>query len=124
MSTASQHPKIQKSKKIEGWTLAIYGAIGAIAPDILLFYSKRWTMPSLTFHWGQYIGVTVLYIVLAAFVATIFPYGRQRKPWKAFGVGVSLPVIISGLASLGNNHVINPRGAELAGTFWDLLAFL
>jgi len=55
---------------------AILGAVGAIAPDIVLFYSKRWSMPSLTFDPYMYLAATILYVSLAAVVAGIYPYRR------------------------------------------------
>ncbi len=104
------------------WELAFYGAFGAVAPDIVLLYTKRWSMPSLTFSLTQYVTVTGLYLLLAAIVATAFPYGKQPTRWKAFVLGVCLPVVISGLASLHKGIVVAPRGSQLAGSLWDLLA--
>ena len=102
--------------------LWLFGALGAIAPDIVLLYSKRWTMPSLTFDVWMYAGATALYLGLAAVVASIYPYGRNPSPWKAFALGVGLPVLISSLASLQHGTVISPRGEIIPGTFWDLLS--
>src|SRR4051812_30016685 len=36
------------------WKLALAGASGAIAPDALLLYSKRFTQPHLSFDWRLY----------------------------------------------------------------------
>lgn len=102
--------------------LGACAAVGAIAPDILILYSKRWTMPSLTFDPWMYIFASALYIVLAATVAMIYPFGRGVSSWKAFAVGVTLPLVISGLASLQRGVVIAPRGDTIEGTLWDILS--
>ncbi len=102
--------------------LALYGAIGAIAPDILILYSKRWTMSGLAFSWFQYGIATLLYVVLAAIVATIFPYKGKPSRWKAFVVGICLPVFISGIAYFGRAQLVSPRSGQIVGTLWDLLS--
>ena len=101
---------------------ALYGAAGAIAPDVLILYSKRFIEPSLAFNWLQYLLATLMYVSLAALVATIYPYGRHPTAWKAFAVGVGLPLLISGLATLGKPQVLVPRGEVLPGSFVDLIA--
>jgi hypothetical protein len=102
--------------------LGAFAAVGAIAPDILILYSKRWTMPSLTFDPWMYVFASALYMVLAATVAMIYPFGRGVSPWRAFAVGVTLPLLVSGLASLQRGVVIAPRGDTIEGTLWDLLS--
>jgi hypothetical protein len=102
-------------------TLAFYGALGAVAPDIMILYSKRWTMPSLTFEPSQYAIATALYIFLAAIVATIYPYRNRASTWKAFVVGVGLPTIMSGAMSLQGLIALSPRGQSIPGTVWDLV---
>jgi hypothetical protein len=99
-----------------------FGAIGALAPDIVLLYSKRWTMPSLTFDPYMYTIATVLYLGLAAIVSAIYPYKRKPYSWKAFGLGVALPVVISALASIDRATIIFPRGVSYPGSLHDLLA--
>jgi len=105
------------------WNLAVYGVAGAAAPDILLLFSKRWSMPGVTFHPWQYASVSLLYFSLSALVASIFPYRGAATPWKAFAVGVGLPVIISGAASLASGYPVAPRGGTIEGTLLDLIAF-
>lgn len=102
--------------------LGASAGIGAIAPDILILYSKRWTMPSLTFDPWMYLFASALYIVLATTVAMIYPFGRNGRSWKAFALGVTLPLVISGLASLQRGVVIAPRGETIEGTLWDILS--
>ncbi|MEM7479597.1 MAG: hypothetical protein AAF481_00365 [Acidobacteriota bacterium] len=111
-------PKDSRSKM----SAALYGAFGAIAPDILLLYSKRWTMPSFEFHLGQYVLATLVYLGLASVVAYIFPYRGARTPWKAFAVGFSLPVILAGLLSVQRGVVLTPRGTSLGGRLLDLMS--
>jgi hypothetical protein len=104
-------------------SLAIAGAIGAVAPDIVILYSKRWSAPDLSFDTVQYAVATAIYVALAAFVAAIFPYGDKRSSWKAFAIGVGLPVVLSALATLGTGARISPRGfGALPGTLLDLMA--
>jgi hypothetical protein len=104
--------------------LALSGAIGAVAPDVVLAYSKRFTMPEVTFEPSQYVLVTFIYMVLAAIVAVIFPYPNPRTLWKAFAVGAALPLIIAGLASAVPNQRIEPLGPGIQqpGTLLDLIS--
>ena len=101
---------------------AMFGAIGAVAPDIVLLYSKRWTMPSLTFDPPMYMIATVLYVGLAAVVAGIYPYRNAPHSWKAFTLGVALPVVISAVASISRAHIVVPRGITISGSFHDLIS--
>lgn len=101
---------------------AILGGLGAIAPDIILLYSKRWTMPSLTFDPYLYAAATILYIGLGGLVAAIYPYRRPPHAWKAFSLGVALPTVISALASISRAQVLVAKG-YVPGSFRDLLAW-
>ena len=104
------------------WNLAVYGFLGAAAPDVLLFFSKRFTMEGVTFRPWQYAVASLLYFGLSALVASIFPYRGLATPWKAFAVGVALPVVISGAASLASGYPVAPRGGTVEGTLLDLIA--
>ena len=110
--------------KLPPWSLASAAAIGSLAPDILLFYSKRFSMPHLTFSVAQYASASILYMTLAAFVAVILPYKGGATRWKAFAVGVALPLVISTAASFVNETPVSPRGLALPGSLLDLLAIL
>jgi hypothetical protein len=112
----------------------LYAVAGAVAPDILLFYSKRFTMPSLSFSLGMFAAATLLYVLLAAVVALIFPFAfipprNGKKEWKSFVVGVSLPVIVGVYATLSRPPLLTNRGDSgtgetIHGTLLDLLAWL
>lgn len=102
--------------------MALYAALGAVAPDVVLLYSKRFTMPDLTFSVAQYVGATVLYLGLAAALALVFPYRGRPSPYKAFAVGVALPLIVAALASVSRPTPVVPRGVVLPGEFLDLIA--
>ena len=117
----------------------VYGAFGAIVPDILLIYSKRFTAPLLTFESWQVIFVTLVYAVTAGAVAQIFPYPGERTAWKSLAVGLTLPVIISGVISAGDKfsksgtEELTTRGPmpeihgpapKLPGSLVDLLALI
>jgi hypothetical protein len=109
------------------WLQALYAMIGAIAPDILILYSKRWTMPQVTFSIPQYTFASILYLGLAGIVSLIFPYKTVFKseanlPWKSFSIGFSLPLILSTIAALSRSQLIVPRGGSMSGTLHDLLA--
>jgi hypothetical protein len=101
----------------------ILGGLGAVAPDVVLLYSKRWTMPTLTFDPYMYITATILYVALAALVAGIYPYRRKPHGWKAFSLGVAMPTVISALASISRAQILLPKGGSVAGTFHDLIAW-
>jgi hypothetical protein len=79
-------------------------------------------MPSLTFDPWMYAGASALYVLLAATVAMIYPFGANQRPWKAFALGVGLPIAISGLASFQHGVVVAPRGHTIPGTLWDLIS--
>lgn len=103
--------------------LAGFGALGALAPDALVLYTKRFTMPSLEFSWSQYLFATALYVVLAAIVAAIFPYPGRKSSWKGFCTGFGLPVVLSGILALQRDPILVPKGgATLAGTLLDLMS--
>jgi hypothetical protein len=97
--------------------------MGAIAPDILILYSKRFTMPDTHFSAAMYLTATVLYMLLAVGVALIFPYGRKPRYWHAFALGVSLPIVVGALLSVGRANPIVPRGgASLIGSLDQLIS--
>ncbi|MGA8756123.1 MAG: hypothetical protein WB611_07295 [Stellaceae bacterium] len=113
-----------------------YGAFGAILPDVILFESKRFSAPLLTFNLVQYIVVTLLYMAAAGIVARVFPFRGGPTPWKAILVGISLPVIVSSAtAAIDGAHApeaLSLRGpltteaahdqVKLPGTLVDLMA--
>jgi len=99
------------------------GAVGAIAPDILILYSKRFSMPAFEFLSWQYIVATILYVGLGAVVATIVPLEGRGSEWKAFGVGFSLPLVLASVASAVRAGVVTPRGEDaLSGSLLDLMS--
>jgi len=79
-----------------------YGAFGALVPDVLLLYSKRFTAPLLAFESWQVLLVTLIYAITAGLVAQIFPYPGEKTPWKSLAVGITLPVIIAGVIGAGD----------------------
>ncbi|MBS0353066.1 MAG: hypothetical protein JSR83_04075 [Proteobacteria bacterium] len=99
-----------------------FGMAGALAPDIALLYSKRFTMPGLHFEWQQYLLATTLYVILGGIVAMIFPHRGGATPWKAFSVGVALPVVLSALASTQRPEIISPRGSTIPAAFIDVIS--
>jgi hypothetical protein len=69
------------------------GCIGAAAPEIVRLYKSR--LEPATFP-RSYYSISIVFFVLGGFVALILP---ATTVWGAFYVGVSLPSIISGVAS-------------------------
>jgi hypothetical protein len=103
--------------------MALSSALGAVAPDVLILYSKRWTMPDKHFDPWMYLAAMAMYVLLAAGVGTIFPYGKRVRPWQAFGVGVTLPILIAGLLSVQKGADITPRGGHsVSASFVDLIS--
>jgi hypothetical protein len=102
--------------------LALYGVVGAMAPDVLILYSKRWTMPGLSFDAQQYLIGMGIYLLLAAVIAPIFPYRGKPTEWKAFALGVTLPIVVAGLLSTQRQELIAPRGISIPGTLLDLMS--
>jgi len=107
--------------------LAVYAMIGAATPDIVILYSKRWTMPQVTFNITQYILASSLYLILAGIVSLIFPYqsvfkNKSNLPWKSFSIGFSLPIVLSTMAALTRSDLVATRGGNIPGTLHDLVA--
>lgn len=101
---------------------AACSALGSIAPDVLILYSKRWAAEPMVFpHW-QYFVASLMYLAVAGLIGAIFPYSPRPTPWKGFGVGVGTPVILSALASAAKPISLAPRGMELPPSFWDLIS--
>ena len=100
--TPMKNPKPQQ--------LALFATAGALAPEILFLYANR-----LNTHFqfakvlepGYFVPL-LLYVALAAFVAAFLPY-KQIPPakfdarWKAFVVGLLLPLVIHTATNWGSN---------------------
>jgi hypothetical protein len=82
----------------------------------------------------QYFALTGVYVFSAAVVAAVYPYRRAPSPWKAIIIGISLPVIVSSVATTGSfllpeqDNVFVSRGGEpslpaQSGSFLDLLSY-
>lgn len=100
--------------------LFFYGCVGAIAPDIVQLYAKRWTAPSLDFSLAQYLFATLIYVLLAGVLGMLFAKTRPT----ALTVGIGTPLIIGALLSTVKGMTVAPaRGAGdiEAGTLLDLL---
>lgn len=115
-----------------------FGSLGAIVPDVILLYSKRFTAPALEFTTAQFITSTLIYMITAGIVAAIYPYKtRPPKKWNFLTVGIVFPVIISSLVAVadrtlseqnigltlrgGVEHANTPE-ASVSGSLIDLLA--
>jgi hypothetical protein len=103
--------------------LAIYGALGALAPDILILYSKRYTLQPFEFAPIQYFIATGIYVVMAATLAAVYPFRGPKTAWRGFAIGFTLPVVLSGLLSMQRGEVSIPKGGgTVAGTLLDLMS--
>ena len=125
-TTEAKNPVTESTDAPEKWRLALWAGLGALAPDIVLLYSKRFTVPHVEFDYTVVALGTALYVGLAGLVATIFPYKilpgeKGSLLWKAFGVGVCLPILVSTLASIGYQAPEATRGT-IAGALRDLIA--
>jgi hypothetical protein len=74
------------------------GCIGAIAPEILRLYQIRLRRKTIRFS-RFYCGISIFYILLGGYVASIFP-GIQGPFW-AMCVGVGLVPTVNTMAKLG-----------------------
>ena len=106
---------------IPTWKLAAAGAVGSLAPEIALLYSKRWTMGGLHFELGQYLLVTLVYAAVAGFVAAIYPYSGTATRWRAFQIGIGVPVVVGVGTTFMRDREIE-RGLDSAGSLIDLLS--
>ena len=80
------------------WRLFPYGAFGAILPSIVSIAGKTdWFTFAANVQW---ITAGILYVLAAAILSTIFPYGRRATPFNATMVGILLPMIVGGAASI------------------------
>ncbi len=95
---------------------------GALAPDILIIYSKRWGSDPLALPGWHFVAATLMYLVVAALVGAIYPYKPKPSAWRGFAVGVGTPVILSALAAAAKPGSLAPRGLDIPPTFWDLIA--
>lgn len=103
--------------------LFFYGCVGAIAPDILQLYTKRWTAPSLEFSLTQYMVATILYVLLGGVLGMLFAYQGRRQ--AALAVGIGTPVVIGAMVStIKVATVVTQRGvgAPQVGSLLDLLS--
>jgi hypothetical protein len=87
------------------WSTFGYGAVGALAPEIIRLHNIVTGVSSGTIKVFDplYLLVSLVFVVLGGIVAVAW---GERTAFKSFGVGVALPVIIS---SLGSNF---PTGAH------------
>ena len=92
----------------------LFGSFGAVVPDVVLLYSKRFSVPTLEFTTSQFIVATLFYMGTAGIVAKIYPYRTQTpKKWDFFAVGLVLPVILSGLIAAAERTISLPILTEL-----------
>jgi uncharacterized membrane protein len=101
---------------------SICAACGALAPDVLILYSKRWTAEGLVFEPTQYLVATILFVLLAWLVGLVYPYRPYATPWKGFVVGVCTPVVIGAIITSAKPASIAVRGQMLQGTLIDLIS--
>jgi hypothetical protein len=80
----------------------LYGAFGAVLYELVLFWSKRFSAPLLTFNLWQYVVIMAIYLPAAGFAATLYPYDPGPTPWKAVLVGFGLPTILSAAVSVSD----------------------
>jgi hypothetical protein len=74
------------------WRLAPYGGFGAVLPSIAALAARSDAFsfsPETNVIIGQ-----VIYVAAAAFLSTIFPYGRSATPFAATLVGIGFPTIV------------------------------
>lgn len=76
------------------WKLAPFGAFGALLPMIISLYQKTETFTFAARF--ESIFATVIYVVAAAILASIFPYGRRASLFNAALVGILFPTIVGG----------------------------
>src|SRR5258706_13387649 len=85
----------QGRNRVAWWDRALCGAVGAVAPDTLLLFSKRFTMPDAHFSPSTYLLAMSLYVAMSAGFAVIFTSERRM----AVAMGVGLPTFFSGLVT-------------------------
>lgn len=86
------------------WQLAPYGAFGAVLPAVssLMYRSDAFAFsPDLKIIVGQ-----VIYVLAAALLSAIFPYGRHAAPFSAVTVGICFPTLVGSL--LGSVRLAAP----------------
>src|SRR4051794_30725873 len=78
--------------------LATFGFIGSFAPSIVKMFNQ---LPNIAFvfEWPWAV-VILLYGLLGALIAAIYPYRRIPSAWAALLLGCSFPTIIGAGASI------------------------
>lgn len=94
-----------------------YGAFGALVPSFLSFYTKKIIEPLLTFNTLQYVLAVLTWAIVAGLVARIAPFkfGKDAR-WNAFVIGLTLPIILSGLVSVVQRTVDPSMGLKTRGS--------
>jgi hypothetical protein len=91
----------QNRASAQHWSLSPYGAFGAVLPSIVSLIQKSEVLTvSLR---PEVIGAMVIYILSAAVLAGIFPYGRRPTPFNATIVGILFPTIVGSAAGIAKH---------------------
>jgi hypothetical protein len=80
------------------WWRFLFGALGATTPEVLRLYKliTRQTTEMLPSFSLAYFGISAIFMGLGGLLAVVW---GENNPLKCLWIGVSLPVIISSLAS-------------------------
>jgi hypothetical protein len=93
------------------WRLAPYGAFGAVLPAVssLMYRSDAFAFsPEPRVIIGQ-----AIYVLAAAVLSAIFPYGGHARPFNAAAVGICFPTIVG--TALGATRLAVPALSRGAG---------
>lgn len=94
--------------------LGLFGFIGSFAPSIVKMYNQISNI-AFVFKW-EWLVVILLYGLLGALVAIIYPYRGRPSSWRALLLGCAFPAIIGAAAALGSPA---GPGSSLGGTDVD-----
>lgn len=94
--------------------LGLFGFAGSFAPSIIKMFNQLSNI-AFVFRW-EWIAVVLLYGLLGALVAVIYPYRGRPSAWRALLLGCSFPAIIGAAAAFASP---GGPGSSLGGTGVD-----
>lgn len=108
--------------QIQRIPLGLFGFVGSFAPSIVKMFNQLANI-AFVFRW-EWMVVILLYGLLGALVAVIYPYRGKPTAWRALLLGCSFPALIGAAAAVASP---SGPGTSLGGSevnhwsSWDFI---